>query len=354
MIDRLHDPSRHDFASDNYAGIHPAVLEAIAEANSGHQAAYGGDVYTDRLRTVIQQQFGPSAEVFPVFNGTGANVLSLAASIPRWGAVIASAHAHIQNDEGGAPEKIGGIKIYPVSSTNGKLSPSALTREAWGFDNEHRAQPAAVSITQSTEVGTVYQPDEVQAIADFAHEHRMLLHMDGARLWNAAAALGCSFREFISDAGVDVLSLGGTKNGALAVEAVVVLRPDRIPGLLHLRKSSMQLASKMRFFSAQLLALFRDDLGLTLATHANAMARRLRQCIEGAPGLELTQPTEANAVFARLPAGAADQIRKHYHFYDWNHGEREVRWMCAFDTTPEDVDRFGAVIWDALTNINLR
>lgn len=346
----LHDPDWRGFASDNYAGVHQEVLEAIAAANGGHQVAYGEDAYTTQLQDVVRQHFGTRAETFPVFNGTGANVVSLTSLLPRWGAVIAANSAHINTDEAGAPERMTGIKLLTVPTPDGKLTPELIATEAWGWGDEHRAQPLAVSITQTTELGTVYTPDEVRAIADFAHEHGMALHMDGARLWNAAAAIGAPLRAFTTDAGVDVLSIGGTKIGALGAESVVVLDPARTTGLIYLRKLTMQLASKMRFVSAQLLALFSDDLGLRSATHANTMARRLRQALEAGiddgaiRGLEFSQPTQANAIFATLPTEAADRIREHVRFYDWDRARGEVRWMCAWDTTEADVDHFVEVI----------
>jgi threonine aldolase len=353
-VTSLHDPTSRGFASDNYAGVHPEVLAAIATANDGHQVAYGEDVYTARLLEVMREQFGAKAEAFPVFNGTGANVTALTSVLPRWGAVISTSTAHIHIDEGGAPEKVAGLKLFTVDTPDGKLTPDLIETQAWGFDDEHRAQPAAVSITQSTELGTVYTPAEVRAIADAAHAHDMALHLDGARIWNAAAALAVPFREFTTDAGVDVLSFGGTKNGLFGAEAVVVLNPDRAVSVLRLRKSMMQLASKMRFPSAQLLALFDGGLGLASAGHANAMATRLRGALEelivagDAPGLSFTQPTEANAVFAVLPNDAADRIRERYRFYDWDRAAGQVRWMTSFDTTEADVDGFIEAIREEL------
>lgn len=348
---RRHDPGWRGFASDNYAGVHPEVFAALAAANEGHQVSYGEDAYTARLGEVVREQFGARAEVFPVFNGTGANVVALTSLLPRWGAVVATSTAHIHSDEGGAPEKVTGIKLFVVPTPDGKLTPDLVATEAWGWGDEHRAQPLAVSITQTTELGTLYTPDEVRAIADWAHEHGMALHMDGARLWNAAAALGVPFREFTTDAGVDILSLGGTKNGLLGAEAIVVLDPDRVDGIVYLRKSTMQLASKMRFLSAQLLTLFDGGLGLASAAHANAMAARLRGALEelALPGLGFSQPTQANAVFALLDNAAADRIREKVRFYDWDRARGEVRWMCAFDTTEADVDAFVEIIREELS-----
>jgi len=349
-ISTLHDPDWRAFASDNYAGAHPEVLAALAAANGGHQPAYGEDKYTARLQDVIRAHFGECAETFPVFNGTGANVAALTSVLPRWGAVVTATSAHINTDEGGAPERMTGLKLLTVPTPDGKLTPESVAREAWGWGDEHRAQPLAVSITQTTELGTLYTPDEVREVCDFAHGHGMAVHMDGARLWNAAAALGVAFRDFTTDAGVDILSLGGTKNGLLGAEAVVVLDPTRATGLTFLRKLTMQLASKMRFASAQLLALFDDELGLRSAAHANAMAQRLRSALEagiadgGLRELAFTQDTHANAIFATLPTDVADRIREQVRFYDWDRARGEVRWMTSWDTTSDDVDRFVAVI----------
>jgi threonine aldolase len=330
--------------------VHPAVLTALAAANGGHQVAYGEDVYTARLRQLIRAEFGSTADVFPVFNGTGANVVALTAMLPRWGAVVCATTAHIHTDEGGAPERVSGLKLYPVPTPDGKLTPELIASEARGWGDEHRAQPLAVSITQNTELGTLYTPGEVRAIADFAHDHGMGLHMDGARIWNAAAALGMPFREFTTDAGVDVLSFGGTKNGLLGAEAVVVIDPACVEGMLYLRKLSMQLASKMRFTSVQLLTLFDDGLGLESAAHANRMAARLRSGLEaaGLHGLTFSQQTQANAIFAVLPNDAADRIRERVRFYDWDRAAGEVRWMCSWDTTESDVDGFITAIREEL------
>ena len=253
--------------SDNYSGVHPEVLAAIAAANGGHQVAYGEDAYTARLQEVFRAHFGEGVEAFPVFNGTGANVTGLQSMLPRWGAVIAASTAHINVDEGGAPERIGGFKILAVPTDDGKLTPELVDREAWGWGDEHRAQPLVVSITQSTELGTLYSVDEIRALADHAHERGMMLHLDGARISNAAAALDVPLRAFTRDAGVDVLSFGGTKNGAMLGEAIVVLNPEASTGLQYSRKFNMQLSSKMRFVSAQLIALLEGDLWPVSYTH---------------------------------------------------------------------------------------
>lgn len=351
---KLHDENWRGFASDNYSGVHPEVLQSLAEANLGHQTAYGEDQYTARLSEVIKEHFGSQAEVFPVFNGTGANVVGLTSMMPRWGAVICSNLAHIHTDEGGAPERVSGLKLFTVEHQNGKLTPESIATQVFGIGDEHRAQPMVVSITQTTEVGTVYSPQEIRAIADYAHSQGLLLHLDGARLWNAAAALGVPFSDFTTAAGVDVLSLGGTKNGLMGAEAIVVLNPKASDGLIYLRKLSMQLASKMRFVSAQLLTLFENDLGIRSASHANAMAQRLRRGLEAKldsgeiSGLRFTNPTMANAVFASLDNQVADRIRAKVKFYDWERAIGEVRWMCAFDTTEQDVDNFINIISEEL------
>lgn len=347
---RLHDPEYRGFASDNYAGVHPEVLTAVAAANEGHQVAYGGDLYTARLQAVMRGHFGDGVDAFPVFNGTGANVLSLQSMLPRWGAVICTQTAHIHTDENAAPERVAGLKLLTVPTPDGKLTPELIDREAWGWGDEHRAQPLAVSITQTTELGTAYSAAEVRAIADHAHAHGMTVHMDGARVSNAAAHLGAPLREFTTDAGVDLLSFGGTKNGLMFGEAVVVLNPAAAEGLTYLRKLNMQLESKMRFVSAQLIAILTDDLYLRSAGHANTMATRLRLAVEGLPGVTITQKTQSNAVFAILPPGVADRLRQTFRFYDWNPATGEVRWMCAFDTTETDVDALAAALREELAH----
>lgn len=324
------------FASDNYSGAHPEVIAALAEANTGHQVSYGRDDWTARLQDVFRTHFGPDAVTYPVLNGTGANVVALQAACDRRGAVVCADTAHIHVDECGAPEKVAGLKLLPVKVENGKITIADVRTEAWGFDDEHRAQPQVVSLAQATELGTVHTPAEIRAIADFAHANDMLLHVDGARLANAAAHLGEPLRAFTTDAGVDILSFGGTKNGMILGEAVVVLNPRLNRGMPHLRKSSMQLTSKMRFISAQFLALMSGDLWLRSATHANAMATRLATQIRDLPGVSIPHPVQANAVFVNLPAPALADLHEQFTFYDWPTGP--ARWMTSFDTTPDDVD----------------
>lgn len=341
---RHHDPDVRGFASDNYAGAHPEVLAAVTLANGGHQVAYGEDDYTANLQRIIRGHFGACAEAFPVFNGTGANVVALQAVTDRWGAVISAESAHINVDEGGAPERVGGLKLLTVPTPDGKLTPELIDRQAWGFEDEHRAMPQVVSITQNTELGTVYTPDEIRAICDHAHGLGMVVHLDGARIANAAASLDVPMRTFTNAAGVDLLSLGGTKNGALFGEAVVVLNPDVVRRMKHLRKLSMQLASKMRFVSVQLEALLAKDLWLRNARHANEMAQRLAEGVRSVHGVEILHPVQANAVFARLPHDVSERLQKRYRFYFWDETAGDVRWMCSFDTRAEDVDGFLAAL----------
>ena len=332
------------FASDNYSGIHPEVLDAIARVNAGHQVAYGDDETTIKLGEKFRHHFGDHAQVFPVFNGTGANVVAIQAMTKSWEAVICATSAHLNVDEGGAPEKVGRLKLWTIPTADGKLTPDLIDKQAWGFGDVHRAQPAVVTITQSTELGTLYTVDEIKAITQHAHALGMLVHLDGARISNAAAALGTGFREFTTDAGVDVVSFGGTKNGAMMSEAVVILNPDLATAIPYLRKTSMQLASKMRFVSAQLDALLTNDLWLRNASHSNSMARKLEQGVRQINGVEVVRSVQANAVFAVLPFAVTERLQKRFRFYTWDQATGEVRWMCSWDTSEEDVDGFVAAI----------
>ena len=336
------------FASDNYAGALPEVLEAIAAANTAHAPAYGSDPWTAALEERIREQFGPDARAALVFNGTGANVVALRAVCDPWSAVICAETAHLNVDEGGAPERVAGLKLLPIATPDGKLTPDLVAPKLIRFGDEHAVQPRVVSITQSTELGTVYSVDEIRALADQAHAHGMLLHVDGARLANAAAALGVPLRTLTTDAGVDALSFGGTKTGLLLGEAVVLLRPGLGDGIEYLRKQSMQLASKMRFLAAQFDALLEDERWRTAAAHANAMAQRLAAAMASVPGIRLTQPAEANAVFAILPPAVTARLQERWRFYVWDEATGEVRWMCSWDTTPEDVDAFASDVRSAL------
>jgi threonine aldolase len=336
------------FGSDNHAGILPEALAAIAAANEGHAPSYGHDELTERLAERFREELGDGAHAFPVFNGSGANVLCMRALLQPWQAVICAETAHLNVDETGAPEAWG-IKLLTVPTPDGKLTPELVSTRVVRIGDEHAVQPRIVSISQSTEMGTLYSLDEVRALADHAHSHGLLLHMDGARITNAAAALDVSLREATTDAGVDVLSFGGTKAGLLAGEAVVVLSDEVAQAMPYLRKQTLQLASKMRFVSAQLEALLSDELWRRATGHANAMARRLADAVRDVPGVELTQEPQANAVFAILPPGVADTLRERWFFYDWDELRGEVRWMCSWDTTEADVDAFAADVAAATT-----
>ena len=353
--------NQRGFASDNYAGVHPAVMARMAEVNHGHQVAYGDDTETARFQEVVRELFGATAEGFPVFNGTGANVIALQSAVKRWEAVVCVESAHIHMDEGGAPEKMGGLKLWTVPSADGKLSVEGLKSQLFDFGFVHRAQPGVVSITQTTEMGTVYQPEEISALADVAHEHGLLLHLDGARLSNAAEALGKSFKEFTTDVGVDLVSLGGTKIGALAAEAVVVTNTQSEHGarlaeaMPYLRKTSMQLPSKMRFVSAQLNALFADGAKVALenARIANSMAAKLYSGVmeisSNSPEVTVPNPADANAVFPILPSEVTAKLQDKFRFYIWDPTTGQVRWMCSWDTTEDDVEGLLAALRAAVS-----
>lgn len=340
-------------ASDNYATIHPAVLQAIADANTGHTPSYGADPHTEALTRTVSAALGVPVRVYPVLTGTGANVVSVTAVTPRWGAVVTSSHGHMIGDEGGAPIRLSGIPLLPVASTDGKLTVAALEAIDWHDGFVHTPQATTLSIANTTELGTVYTPDEIAALSDWAHSRGMLVHLDGARIFNAIAATGASLKALTSDAGVDVFSIGATKTGALAAEAVVVVNPQ-IPGTEYIQKYLMQMPSKARFISAQVGALLANDLGVTLAAHANAMAKRLIDALTvGAsdarvPGIELTQKLESNQVFVRLPRAALDRVRADIRFYDWDTTRGEVRWVTSWDTSADDIDAFVAIIVSAL------
>jgi threonine aldolase len=338
---------RPGFASDNHAGAHPDVLAAVVAANYGHAAAYGGDPWTMRALQRFREHFGPVAQAFPVFNGTGANVLCLETLTQPWQGVVCARTAHLNVDECGAWER-SGRKLLVVDTPDGRLTPDLVEPLLVRIGDEHVVQPRVISIAQSTELGTIYRPDDVAALAAWAHAHGMLLHVDGARLCNAAAALGVPLRALTTDAGVDALSFGATKNGAMGAEAVVLLREDVADGFRFRRKQAMQLGSKMRFISAQLDALLSDELWRRNAEHANAMAHRLADAVRGARGLRITQPVEANAVFAILDPAVTERLQQDWPFYVWDEATGEVRWMASWDTAEEDVDAFAAAVRAAL------
>jgi len=335
---------KRGFASDNNSGIHPEILNAISAANTGHAVGYGGDEITEKAIKRFKQEFGEQTEVFFVFNGTGANVLGLSTLTRSFHAVICADTAHIQTDECGAPEKFTGCKLLPVDTIKGKITPAGITKYLHGFDFEHHSQPKVISISQVTELGTVYTLKEIKAITSLAHEYGLLVHMDGARLANAAVALDLPFRAFTVDAGIDVLSFGGTKNGMMLGEAVLFFNPELTKLTKYIRKQSMQLYSKMRFVSAQFLAYFENDLWKRNATHSNRMAHLLEQEVKKIPAIQLTQEVDANGVFAIVPAEIIPQLQEKYFFYMWDEHRSEVRWMTSFDTQEEDIYQFAALI----------
>jgi threonine aldolase len=350
-------PTR-SFASDNNAGVHPEILEALARANQGHVIAYGADPYTRSAIAKFEEHFGTGIDVFFTFNGTGANVLGLQALNRPYHAVLCSDYAHIYCDECGAPEKHTGCKLIPLPHQDGKITVDSVRHAYHGIGDQHHVQARVISITQSTEMGTVYQPEEIQALARFAHEREMFLHMDGARIGNAAASLGQTLRQATRDLGVDVLSFGGTKNGMMGGEAVVFFNQGpSSPGLgnpglsrdfLYLRKQGMQLASKMRFIAVQFEALLTADLWRRSAEHSNRMARLLEKEISLIPGVKIVWKVEANGVFVQIPRHAVEKIKARYFFYMWIEEECIVRWMCSFDTTEEDVRDFAHVVAEAV------
>jgi threonine aldolase len=330
------------FGSDNHSGAHQAVVDAVVAANTGDATAYGEDEWTRRATAGLRELFRAEGDVFFVFNGSAANVLGLSLLLRRYEAVICAESAHIHTDECGAAEQILGTKLLTVPSPDGKITPEGIARHLRGRGDEHHAQPGAVAITQCTELGTCYSLAELKALGEFCHTNDLRLFIDGARLANAAAQLDCSLAELAEHA--DVLSFGGTKNGALGVESVIVMRPELVADAKYLRKQQLQLASKMRFLSAQFLALLDHDLWRQSATHANAMAQRLAQGIQDLPGVELAYPVQSDAVFARLDPKHIETLQREWYFYIWDEDTSTVRWMTAFDTTQSDVDQFVASI----------
>lgn len=334
--------ARRSFGSDNHAGTHPAVMRAIIEANAGDAPAYGSDSWTERATSSLKRAFGAEGEVYLVLNGSGANVLGLGLLLGRHEAVICAESAHINTDECGASERILGTKLLTVPAPDGKLTPELIESRLAGRGDEHFAQPGVVAVTQATEYGTCYSLAELAKIRDFCRANGLRVFMDGARLANAAAHLGCSLAELAEYA--DVFSFGATKNGAMGVEAVVVMRAADGANAPYLRKQHMQLASKMRFLAAQFIALLEDDLWRRNAAHANAMASRLAAGLAGLPGVEVVYPVEADAVFARLDPRHIAELQSEWTFHVWDDTTSVVRWMTSFDMQESDVDAFAASI----------
>jgi threonine aldolase len=340
---------KRGFASDNNAGVHPDILKEIAASNTGHVIGYGSDVYTENALDLFKEHLGSSTETFFVFTGTAANVLGLSSITRSWNSVITVSTAHLEGDECGAPEKFTGCKVLVVDSPDGKITTDLIEKHMHGLDFEHHSQPKVISITQSTEMGTVYTADEISAIAGYAHGRGMLLHMDGARIANAAISLNLPFKAFTTDAGVDVLSFGGTKNGMMFGESICFLKPGLSADFKYIRKQGMQLASKMRFISAQYIAYFRNDLWKSCAAHSNAMARMLADRLNQIPEVTITQKVQSNGVFVIMPFEIAEKLRGHYFFYPWDEKRSEWRLMCSWDTEEKDIEDFILLLKEELS-----
>ncbi len=336
--------NKRGFASDNNAGVHPEIMKAIESVNSGHTIAYGDDPYTASAVKKIKSILGENVQPYFVFTGTAANVLGLDAITKPYHSIICAETSHIHEDECGAPERWTGCKLLSVESPDGKLSPASIEKHMYGIGFEHHSQPRVISITQSTEMGTLYTPDEIRTITNYAHDHNILVHMDGARISNAAASLETGFREFTVAAGIDILSFGGTKNGMMYGEAVVFMSGEFAYDFKYLRKQGMQLASKMRYIAAQFERFLDEEVWLKNASHANRMAKMLESEVMKIDRIRITQPVQSNAVFAILPKEIIPVLQEDFFFYVWNEAIGEVRWMCSYDTTEEDVINFSSLI----------
>jgi threonine aldolase len=331
---------RRGFASDNNAGIHPDILKAIIDANTGHAIGYGEDPWCREAISLLKKEFGQNSEIYFALTGTGANILGLKSILHSFNSVLTAETSHINTDECGAPENFIGCKIIPIATSDGKIYPHQLENHLHGFDFEHHSQPGLISITQSTEMGTLYRTEEIRALAELAHKNGMFLHMDGARLSNAAVSLELNFRDFTVDAGVDVLSFGGTKNGLMMGEAVIFFNSELSRYTKYYRKQAAQLYSKMRFVGAQFIPYLKDGIWKKNAAHANNMAKLLENRLSKIPCIKITQKVESNGVFAILPKELIPILQKEYFFYTWDESRGEVRWMTSFDTTDEDVIGF--------------
>ncbi len=331
---------KRGFGSDNHSGFSPEVIDALVRANDRHALAYGDDEVTERLRVLIKDTFGPQASIYLVFNGTGANVLSIDAMCRSYEAVVCAETAHINVDECGAPQRVVGCRLLTVDTPDGKLTPALVKTRLHGFGFEHHSQPKAISISQPTELGTLYTLDEIRALADLAHSYNMYLHIDGARLANAAVALGCSFKEMTTDQGVDVLSFGGTKNGLIMGESCVILNPALDNDMLYRRKQMTQLGSKMRFMAAQMECYIESGMWRRNAEHSNRMAQLLYNELRDVPTVRVMYPVQVNSVFVQLPREVWTSLQEDYFFYDWDEDANVVRWMCSFDTTEDDIRNF--------------
>jgi len=330
------------FASDNFSPVHPKIMDAIQKANVGHAIAYGDDPWTKKMQEVFKKTFGPKAETFLVFNGTAANVCGIKHVLSPWQAVICSSNAHIWTDECGAPQANSGCSLLPIDTKVGKITAEQCEKFLHAKGNPHHTQPAMISITQSTEWGTVYSLKEMKSLGDFAHKHGLLFHVDGARLCNAAAHLNVSLKALTTDVGVDILSFGGTKNGLMGAEAIVFLKEGLAENFQYVQKQEMQLASKMRYAAAQMIALLEGDLWLRNAQHANKMAKLLESNLKRSfPKLPILYPVEANALFVKLPSlEIMEKLQKKSFFWIWDSEQVIARWMTSWDTEAQFIESF--------------
>ena len=329
--------NKRGFASDNNSGVHSVIFQALSDANDGHTIAYGDDPYTQKAIQLFRDEFGPHVDVFFVFIGSAANVLGMKAATQPYHSIICAETAHINVDECGAPERFTGCKVLYCPTPDGKLTVDMIQKHMHGIGFEHHSQPRVISITQPTELGTLYTPDEIRVLADYAHAHGMYLHMDGARIANAAVALNTSFRAFTTDVGVDILSFGGTKNGMMYGEAIVFFTPELKEGFKYTRKQGLQLASKMRYISAQFIAYLSNNQWKETALHANRMAKMLEAELIRIPQIIITQKVEVNGIFAIVPPQIIPKLQNEYFFYMWDEHRSEVRWMTSWDTTEDDI-----------------
>ncbi|MGA8575952.1 MAG: beta-eliminating lyase-related protein [Candidatus Cybelea sp.] len=348
----MQHPVRRSFGSDNNAPVAPEILQAIADANTGDAVGYGEDEWTSRAVACFKEHFGARTEVYFTFNGTGANVAALSSVLRPWEAVLAPASAHLHTDECGAFERFSGSKVIPIATADGKVRPGDLEPYLHAGHDVHFPQPRALSISQATEFGGLYEIEELRALCAFAHERDLIVHVDGARIANAAVALGTTPRGTSVDLGADILTFGGTKNGLMLGEAICFFNPDLHAGAApFVQKQSMQLASKMRYLAAQFAALLTGDRWSRYASHANAMAARLHEHIRAIPGVRVTRPVRCNAVFATLDRDAIERIRREFFFYVFDERLPEVRWMTHWATTPEDVDEFAECVARATSGV---
>ena len=347
----MESENKRGFASDNNSGVHPNILKALTEVNNGHTIAYGDDPYTDEAEKIFKDIFGQHIDVFFVFIGSAANVLGIKAATQPHNSIICPETAHINVDECGAPERFTGCKVIPVATPDGKLTVELVKQHLHGFGFQHHAQPKVISISQPTELGTLYTPAEIKALSELAHEHNMYLHMDGARIANAAIALNLNFKEFTTDVGVDILSFGGTKNGMMYGEAIVFFAPELKENFMYTRKQGLQLASKMRYISAQFTAYLSNNQWKETAEHANRMAKLLAEEVSKIHQIQITQKVEVNGVFAIIPPQIIPKLQEQYFFYEWDEHRSEVRWMTSWDTTEDDINNFVKLVKELVKQV---